>query len=767
MALYSFASNVLGAGFFFSIIVATVIMLRLFFEKPHPVDDTGGPPTFKSKMLLLPGSIALLAGLLTVSSAILLHAFVTHDFLVKYVFQYSDRTLPLFYRVTAFWAGQAGSLLFWAWSVAIGGAVFALLPSYTRLTARTRLWYCLFYFIIMAFFLLLLSLWSNPFDLLNSRPADGQGLNPLLQNPGMIFHPPLLFLGYGGFVVPGCLALAQTLSGRLHDPVGKKRDEEHWGQASRAFILGAWALLTAGIILGAWWAYMELGWGGYWAWDPVENASLIPWLVASAYLHTAVIDSRRGKLQRTNVFLMALTTISAFFATYLVRSGVVESLHAFGDGGVGTPLLIFTLAFLYMALFISISEPGDNAKHLPFFIRAMLGSVIIILLGVLIWYQYTGHDAPVAWLGASMALLFIAILFLAKSPNHGAVELEDVTSKEGLLLIVAWLLLALSFIILVATMWPVIIKSLAEIFSLVATTWPGIFKFLTKIFGSLPAFMTESLSQKPMGLEPAFYNRVCLPLFAMFAVLLVFCPWRKWKLTPHSPGFTHTRLFLTVIAAVALVGAALWFYGITHPVSLLASACGLAAIYGIGLFFMKNKGFFSVRSSLAAHGVHLGLLMMIVGVAFSGPYQIKHTVEMGRQQSVKIDQIQVMLNELYEGEGQIGLDGRPNFRFIEAEIMVADQNGKPVGKLAPQRRMYTNFEQQTYAEVATLFSLGNEIYATLLSVDEQGRATLQININPLVNWLWIGGTLMCLFPFLGLARTRRLQEDDAQCMMRC
>ena len=745
MALYSFASNLLHGCFLFSFLAAVFILLQLFLEKSQPGGQSGNAlslPGFFNNQALLSGSIALLAGLLTVHSAILLYAFITHDFIVEYVVQYSDRTLPLFYRITAFWAGQAGSMLFWAWSVALGGACFVLVPAYTRLSMRTKRWFCLFFFAIMGFFLLILALWSNPFKTLDFIPRDGRGLNPLLQNPGMIFHPPLLFLGYGGFVVPGCLALAQILSGHLHDPREGKRIEEHWGQASRPFILVAWSLLTAGIVLGAWWAYMELGWGGYWAWDPVENASLIPWLVATAYLHTAVIGSRRGKLQRTNVFLMSLTTISAFFATYLVRSGVVESLHAFGDGGVGTPLLIFTLAFLYLAFFITVCDPGHGAKELPAPLVIGLSAIFLFLLAGIIFVQFTGRELSPYLLGAFVLVLLLALV-LGRTSNPDARPLEELSSKEGLLLMVAWLLLALSFVILVATMWPVIINALMG------------------ISDNLPAFVASRLPQKPMGLEPAFYNRTCLPLFTLLAVILVFCPWRKWKVSSGSGGFAQPRYFLSVVIMVLTAGAGFWNIGIRHPVALLAASCSLGALYGVALLFWSNRSLLSIRSTLAAHGVHIGLLMMCLGVAFSGPYQRQNTIELGRQQSVDIGGYQIMLNELYEGESQIGPDGKPNFRFLEAELLVADSDGKVLGKLSPQRRLYTNFENQTYAEVSTLFSLGNEIYATLLSVNEQNRATLAVNVNPLVNWLWIGGTIMSLFPFVGLSRVRRLKEEDA------
>lgn len=295
-----------------------------------------------------------ITGALSLAAALLLHALFWNDFSLVYVASYTDRVLPAFYRLTAFWAGSPGSMLFWAFSVAISGSIFALTPAYKRLTPATRLWYWGFFYAIMAFFALILSCWSNPFEMQSPVPPDGNGLNPLLQNPGMIFHPPLLFLGYGGFTVPACLALAQSLSGG--------EGEDGWHRVTRPVTLLAWAFLTAGIILGMWWAYMELGWGGYWAWDPVENASLIPWLISTAALHTLIVQERRNKLHRVNVALMCLTTISAFFATYLVRSGVVQSVHAFGDGSVGTPLTVFVLGGLLISFWGGLLRARARAR---------------------------------------------------------------------------------------------------------------------------------------------------------------------------------------------------------------------------------------------------------------------------------------------------------------------------------------------------------------------------------------------------------------------
>ena len=181
----------------------------------------------------------------------------------------------------------------------------------------------------MAFFGLLLSTWSNPFLITVPAPADGQGLNPLLQNPGMdlSFHRRCFSSATAASSFPAVLALAQAMS--------SEKDPMHWLDVARPFTLTGWLFLTAGIVLGGWWAYMELGWGGYWAWDPVENASLLPWLIGTAALHTGIVETRRGKLHRVNIFLMSLTTVSAFFATYLVRGDVVNSVHAFGGNGTG------------------------------------------------------------------------------------------------------------------------------------------------------------------------------------------------------------------------------------------------------------------------------------------------------------------------------------------------------------------------------------------------------------------------------------------------
>ena len=585
----------------------------------------------------------LLTFALLLASALLLHALFWNDFSLEYVANYTDRALPVFYRLTAFWAGQAGSMLFWALSVALCGSLFLLTPSYQRLHSTTKLWFWVFFLSIMCFFSLVLAAWSNPFIMQTPEPQDGGGLNPLLQNPGMIFHPPLLFLGYGGFVIPGCLALAQSLSHR--------GDEEGaWIRIARPFTLSAWLFLTAGIVLGMWWAYMELGWGGYWAWDPVENASMVPWLIGTAAVHIGIIQDKRNKLGRVNAFLMALTTISAFFATYLVRSGVVESVHAFGDGGVGAPLLLFVLTSLALALVVACK--GANTRN----------------------------------------------------------DLAGLDSREGFLVLTTWVLLLLSAIICTATLWPLI----------------------SKIWGA-----------QAQGLDANFYNRVCLPLFTIIGCLLPVCPWMGW-----TGGVRDVRKAGICVGAFVTAAVVFWFLGFRQPTAFIASSAAVAGFISVGLLFMDAK-VRANRNALAAFGVHFGVALMVLGIAFSGPYKLDEDLLLAKGASATAGRYTVTMIDLADGRG-------PDFDYIEARLEVR-RDGSVIGLLAPQRRMYDKFGNQQFSEVDTLFSFGNEVYASLLGLDEQHRVTVKLSVHPLVNWIWVGGTLMCLFPFVALWPRRREQ----------
>jgi len=284
-------------------------------------------------------ALLIVFALLSVASLCLVHEFLVSNFQVEYVYQYSNRTLPLFYKICAFWGGQAGSLLLWAWMLSLFAAVVAI--QYRRSTWGVLPYVYPILAVTEVFFLFLVSFFTPPFLLTEATPPDGMGLNPLLQNPGMMWHPPTLFLGYVGYTVPFAFALAALMSRQLGN---------EWIRAVRRWSLFSWLFLGIGILLGAQWAYVELGWGGYWAWDPVENASLIPWLTGTAFLHSVIVQEKRGMLKTWNLLLIVLTFTLCIFGTFLTRSGIVSSVHSFGSSSIGT----YFLGFMVVVLVVSI-----------------------------------------------------------------------------------------------------------------------------------------------------------------------------------------------------------------------------------------------------------------------------------------------------------------------------------------------------------------------------------------------------------------------------
>lgn len=280
----------------------------------------------------------------SLSLLILTHALAISNFALTYVQRYSDRAMPLFYKLTAVWGGQEGSLLFWAWLLAVMSAVVThtnrrRLPDLTPYLILTLM-------LVLCFFSLLLLFAANPFEtFLTGVPAEGRGLKPLLQNPFMVIHPPALYLGYVGLTIPFALGVAALLAGRTDD---------EWLRASRPWALVSWFWLSLGLVLGMLWAYEELGWGGYWSWDPVENAGLIPWLTATAFLHASIVWERRGTLRTWSFPVAALTFELTLLGTFFTRSGLIQSVHAFARSTIGYWFLIFMGLVLLGSVAISI-----------------------------------------------------------------------------------------------------------------------------------------------------------------------------------------------------------------------------------------------------------------------------------------------------------------------------------------------------------------------------------------------------------------------------
>ncbi len=280
---------------------------------------------------------------ITLSVILLANAFITRDFSIRYVAEYSDRQLPLLYTLSSVYAGQAGSLLFWSWLLAIFNALYVYLNRNKEDEFKTYVISVVS--VVTFFFLILVNYTTNPFEKLSSVPPDGMGLNPLLQNPEMIFHPPSLFLGFVGFTIPFAYAIAALLKSNL---------STDWLDRSRNWTLFAWIALTIGNLLGAQWAYVELGWGGFWAWDPVENASLLPWLTGTALVHSLMVQKFRSMMKAWNIVLAILTFLLTILGTFITRSGIISSVHAFGKSNQATLFLIFMIVVLVISLILII-----------------------------------------------------------------------------------------------------------------------------------------------------------------------------------------------------------------------------------------------------------------------------------------------------------------------------------------------------------------------------------------------------------------------------
>ncbi|HEX6558766.1 MAG TPA: heme lyase CcmF/NrfE family subunit [Longimicrobiales bacterium] len=280
------------------------------------------------------------AVLLAIANTAMIYALVTHDFSISYVAQVGSRSTPIFFTVISLWSALEGSILFWG---LILSAYTAAAVYFTRRRLGTLSIYAMAVMLGVSFFFYLLLVGpANPFHLMSPVPTDGPGPNPLLQNhPLMAIHPPFLYLGYVGMTVPFAFAIGALISGKLDDV---------WIRTTRRWTVASWMFLTLAIVAGMWWSYEVLGWGGYWAWDPVENASFMPWLTATAFLHSVMVQERRGMLRVWNLSLIIATFVLTILGTFLTRSGILSSVHAFSEGPIG----LFFLAFIAVVLLFSM-----------------------------------------------------------------------------------------------------------------------------------------------------------------------------------------------------------------------------------------------------------------------------------------------------------------------------------------------------------------------------------------------------------------------------
>lgn len=479
----------------------------------------------------------------------------------------------------------------------------------------------------------------------------------------MIAHPPFLFLGYAGFAIPFAMMFGALWTGRK---------DNHWLDGIRRWAVAAWLFLTIGILLGAQWAYVELGWGGYWAWDPVENASLLPWLTGTALLHSMMVQQQRGMLKVWNAVLIALTFILCIFGTYITRSGVVDSVHSFGKSLVGTFFLVFLLANI-------------------------IGSIGLIMVR----------------------------RRLLKSEH----PIETAYGREGAFLAINVLLLIMTAVTAMGTIFPVI---------------------------------SNAFSGRSVSVAQPFYNKVVVPMGLCLMALMAVGPLLTYG--KGSADYLKKHLLPPLVGGVVVVISVAAIWRIWNLWALAtAMIVGVAAVSTLWDLVtttsrrIRNAGENPLSALLhtldgnhrryGGQTIHVGMLMLMVGIAGSSLYGVKHTMRLIAGTPGEItDGWNVKLEKVEQVRGA-------NFEAVEVTVNVRDPAGNEM-ILRPQRRFYDKAEDSN-SQVANWSTWRRDAYVTLAGWDHGGRqVALEMIVNPLVAWLWIGGIVMtaggifCLLPRL-------------------
>ncbi len=593
-------------------------------------------------------SVLVVTFFLLLASASLIASFLTHDFGVAYVAHQSSLSMPWYFTAAAFYGGQEGSLLYWALMLSVFSAIFVFTSR--RAPARLVPYVMATLMAIEIFFLIVLTTVSNPFVRLPVAPADGTGLNPLLMDPGMLIHPPMLLMGYMSFSVPFAFAVAAMISGKLNSD---------WLRSIRRWMLAAWSIQTAGLLLGAWWAYHVLGWGGYWGWDPVENAALLPWLTATAFLHSTMVQERRGMLKVWNLGLVIASFALSIFGTFEVRSGIISSVHSFAYSAIGG----YFLAFLAIIIVFSVG------------------------------------------------------LFIYRLPRlRPEQEFDSVISREGSFLLNNLILLGISF----ATLW-----------------------------GTIFPLISEALAHQEMTVGPPFYQKVNGPLFAALILAMGIGPLLAWRRT--SSHALWRNLGIPALAA-AVCAAILPLAGVRNiPANIGFGVCSFTAgailyefwrgtrvrhrhgeAYPVALYMLFQR----YRRRYGGYIVHLGLVLLAIGVIGSQFFQTQQDAVLSPEQQMNVAGYQLV----YLGNID---ETHPGVETVKAQLQIW-HNGQLVEYIYPGRQLYQNFANQP-ASLISINTFGlTDLYVFLDNWQGPASATIRVFVNPLVILVWLGGLLMLL-----------------------
>ena len=560
------------------------------------------------------------------------YAFLTDDFSLSVVANHSSIETPNFYKFTATWSSQEGSLLLWA---ALLSVVASASLRFTRHKMRDVVPWATAVMMGLAVFFTGLMIFGggvNPFALVAEVPADGTGLNPLLQHPSMIIHPPMLYTGYVSLTVPFAFAIGALITRRV---------DAAWAKSTRGFALIAWIFLSIGIILGSRWSYTELGWGGYWAWDPVENASVMPWLILTAYIHSIMVQEKRGMLKVWNVSLIVTSFSLALLGTFLVRSGVLQSIHAFGDSTVG-----------------------------PYF----LALIAIVIVGS-------------AW-------LIISRLPLLRSEKR----IDSLASRESIFLVNNLLLVALCVVVFWGTFFPLISELITGTRSTLAAPWfdrytTPLAVMLVLFTGVGPLLAWRRLSWE--GAKRVFALPLAVAAVAL-AVLLVF--------TDASDSFWALAVFTLASFTVAALAQDTWRGAAARRASAGGSIAGSIAAVAV-----RN------RRRYGGYIVHLGLVVLLVGVAASSSFETKVDAKLKPAETTTVNGYDVTYVE--------PTVARDDQALIFGAVLQVDHDGQRLETLYPTRRYHLNtgttrsirgyFEGEATSEVGLKAGLFSDFWVAL------------------------------------------------------
>jgi cytochrome c-type biogenesis protein CcmF len=623
--------------------------------------------------------------LVAVAVFLLAYAFQAHDFRIRYVARYSDRSMPWWYLWTALWGGQDGSLLWWTF----------ILSGYTALCTRTlkgklpelQPFILATLMSITLFFGVLMLFSANPFaTTFAGAPVEGEGLNPLLQNYWMTIHPPTLYAGMVGWSVPFAFVMAALITGRLGD---------EWLRAARRWTLLAWIVLVTGNVLGMVWSYEELGWGGYWAWDPVENAAFMPILTGTAYLHSTMLQERRGMFKVWNVFLMCLTFFMTIFGTFLTRSGMIASVHSFARSSIG----IYFVGYMVL---------------------------LVLVCGALIVYR----------------------LPKLRAENR----IDSLLSRDFAFLLNNWIFLGMLVFVLIATIFPLISELLHDE---TITVGPSYYNKWMVPLGLIMLFLMGLgpllAWRKSTG---AHLGRVVLwPGVAMVSVglLHVFVgPLLGFPAYVPSDELQHSaigQVFGTLYGLGPMVS--------TSMCAFVTIAVAQGFWRGTAMRMRSSRESMPValvtltakaKRRYGGYIVHLGVMLMYFG--FTGAAydtEVEAALSPG-------DAIQVGEYSFRYDRARMEVD--PNKRMVFTDMTVL-RDGKPVGRVSPAKFVYSRPQDTSTSEVAIRPTAKQDLYVIMNTVNPDTKlGTFRIILRPFVVWIWVGalimilGTAVCMSPSL-------------------